>query len=308
MPIKLDSDLKVGQSVKEGQIVAYDKLSFSPEVGATDNIGYCSGTLIKCALMTTDEGFEDSAIISEKLSHDLASDVIVKKERFLPKNTNVYNVVKEGDHIEEGDTLMIMQTPYEEEDANLLLKKLAADEDEVSDLGRIAIHSKVTGVVQKVKVYRTVDKSELSDSLRKLCNQLESNSSDARKAMKKYGIENNYDLDADYKLDPVGKLKNCQDGVLIEFYLKYNDKFKVGDKLVYYSANKGVTKEIFTEGKEPYSELRPEEKMDSLISVGSQQGRMVTSIVVVGGINKVLIELDRMNKEELGIPYKFNDL
>lgn len=48
--------------------------------------------------------------------------------------------------------------------------------------------------------------------------------------------------------------------------------------------------------------------MDSLISVGSQQGRMVTSIIVVGGINKVLIELDRMNKEELGISYKFNDL
>lgn len=46
--------------------------------------------------------------------------------------------------------------------------------------------------------------------------------------------------------------------------------------------------------------------MDSLIAVGSQQGRMVTSIVIVGGINKVLIELDRMNKEELGIPYNYD--
>lgn len=229
IPIKLDSDFKVGQSVKEGQIVAYDKLSFSPEVGATDNIGYCSGTLIKCALLTTDEGFEDSAIISDKLSHDLASDVIIKKEIFLPKNTNIYNVVKEGSHIEEGEPLMIMQTPYDEDDTNQLLKSLAADEDEISDLGRVAIHSKVTGIVQKVKVYRTVDKSELSDSLRKLCNQLESNTSESRKVMKQYGIEDNYDLDPDYKLDPVGKLKNCQDGVLIEFYLKYNDKFKVGE-------------------------------------------------------------------------------
>lgn len=229
IPIKLDSDFKVGQSVKEGQIVAYDKLSFSPEVGATDNIGYCSGTLIKCALLTTDEGFEDSAIISDKLSHDLASDVIIKKEIFLPKNTNIYNVVKEGSHIEEGEPLMIMQTPYDEDDTNQLLKSLAADEDEISDLGRVAIHSKVTGIVQKVKVYRTVDKSELSDSLRKLCNQLESNTSESRKVMKQYGIEDNYDLDPDYKLDPVGKFKNCQDGVLIEFYLKYNDKFKVGE-------------------------------------------------------------------------------
>lgn len=95
---------------------------------------------------------------------------------------------------------------------------------------------------------------------------------------------------------------------LVVSYIELRLYKKITDKLVYYSANKGVTKEIFPVGKEPYSELRPEEKMDSLISVGSQQGRMVTSIIVVGGINKVLIELDRMNKEELGIPYKFNDL
>lgn len=163
------------------------------------------------------------------MSHDLASDVIIKKEIFLPKNTNIYNVVKERSHIEEGEPLMIMQTPYDEDDTNQLLKSLAADEDEISDLGRVAIHSKVTGIVQKVKVYRTVDKSELSDSLRKLCNQLESNTSESRKVMKQYGIEDSYDLDPDYKLDPVGKFKNCQDGVLIEFYLKYNDKFKVGE-------------------------------------------------------------------------------
>lgn len=306
MPIKLDSDLKVGQTVKENQIVAYDKLSFSPEIGATDNIAYCSGTLIKCALLTTDEGFEDSAIVSDKLSNDLSSDIIVKKERFLPKNTNIYNIVKEGQHVEEGESLMVIQTPYDEDDTNQLLKNLAADEDEISDLGRVSIHSKITGTVEKIKVYRTVDKSELSDSLRKLCNQLDSKTAESRKAMKKYGIEDDNELDPDYKLDPVGKLKGCQDGVLIEFYLKYTDKFKPGDKLVYYSANKGVCKEIFPVGKEPYSELRPDEKMDSLIAVGSQQGRMVTSIVVVGGINKVLIELDRMNKEELGIPYNYD--
>lgn len=76
------------------------------------------------------------------------------------------------------------------------------------------------------------------------------------------------------------------------------------DKLVYYSANKGVDREIFEEGKEPFSEFRPDEEISTLISVGSQQGRMVTSILEVGGIYKTLIELERQIKDDLGLDFE----
>ena len=78
------------------------------------------------------------------------------------------------------------------------------------------------------------------------------------------------------------------------------------DKLVYYSANKGVTKTKFEPGYEPHSKFRPEEEISSLVAVGSQQGRMVTSILEVGGIYKALIELDRANKQELGLPIDYD--
>ena len=74
---------------------------------------------------------------------------------------------------------------------------------------------------------------------------------------------------------------------------------------MYYSANKGVTKTKFEPGLESHSKFRPEEEVSTLISVGSQQGRMVTSIVEVGGIYKALIELDRANKQELGLPIDY---
>ena len=92
--LKLDSDLKVGNKVKEGQILAYDKSSFSNEIGIDDNIAYNIGTLNKFAILNTDEGYEDSAIISHELSEKMTTDIVIKREVPLPKDTNVFNMVK----------------------------------------------------------------------------------------------------------------------------------------------------------------------------------------------------------------------
>lgn len=305
--VKLDSDLKVGAKIKKNDILAYDKLSYSDKVGHTDNIAYNIGTLTKIAILNTDEGFEDSAIISEWLSDAMASDVVVKKEVNLPKNTNIYNMVKKGQPIQEGDPLLIFQNAFEDEDVNILLKNLVDDEEAITDLGRIPIKSKITGEVKDVKIYRTVEKDELSDSLKKKVNEFEKPISDMKKVMKKYDINVANRLEADYKLDPTGKLKNVHDGVLIEFYLKYEDKMSVGDKLIYYSALKGVVKDIFPAGKEPYTNFRPDEKIHSLLSQGSVLGRMVCSVILNLSINKVLIELDRKVKDIAGIPWKTLD-
>lgn len=306
--LKLDSDLKVGSKVKKDQIVAYDKSSFSDKIGAENNIAYNIGKLKKCAILNTDAGYEDSAIISNDLADDLTHSVVLKVEKIFSKNTNIYNLVKVGQEIEEGDNLLIIQNPFDEDDMNLLMKKLAdVSGDEVTDLGRINIKSKVTGIVQDIIMYRTVELDELSESLRKAFVTYEKNIEERKKNMKKYGIDTS-SLPANYKLPATGKLKNAEDGVLIEFYLKYEDKMSVGDKLIYYSALKGVVKDVFPESMEPRSEFRPEEKIHSLLSVGSVNGRMVTSILINGAINKYLIELSRKCKEIAGMKVPLNDI
>lgn len=75
------------------------------------------------------------------------------------------------------------------------------------------------------------------------------------------------------------------------------------DKLVYDRALKGVVKDIFPEGKEPSSEFRPDERIDAFLSVGSINGRMVGSILTIGPLNKLMIELGRSVKDIMGIPY-----
>ena len=110
-------------------------------------------------------------------------------------------------------------------------------------------------------------------------------------------------LDPDYKMQPTGIMKNNADGVKIVFYIKYDDKLSVGDKVVAQSANKGVVKNIFPEGLEPFSEYRPQESIHALFAARSFNARMVTSVWVSGAINKCMIELDRQVKEIMGIEW-----
>ena len=305
--IQLKSNLKVGDKVKPGEIVAYDHTAYSDIVGVTDNIAATPGVLAKIAIPITYEGYEDSTIITDYLSKAMESEIVVKKERSLDKNSNVYFLVKKGTRIQEGDPLLIYQNAFNDKDVNILLKNLAKDElgeETVSELGRITLKSKYTGIVQDVKILRTAEISEMSDSLKKIVTSYEANIRKYKKVMEKYHVDDINSFDADYKLEATGSLKDCTDGVKIIIYVKYFDKMSVGDKLVNSNALKGVVKYLPPVGQEMYSEYRPEEEISSMFSMDSINARMVSSIQINGAINKGLIELDRQVKEIMGVKWK----
>ena len=301
--LKLDTDLKENSIFKKDEILAYDKSSFSNKVGESDNPAYNIGVLAKVAIMNTDEGFEDSTSISSWLSEAMATDVVVEKDIDLSKNTNLYSIVKVGQEVQEGDPLIVFQNSFEEEDANALLKNIT-DPEYVSDLGRIRLKSKYTGVIQDIKIYRTCELEEMSDSLKKLVIPYEKEIKARKKKFQEYHAPGENMLEPDYKMQPTGPMKNNQDGVKIVFYIKYNDKLSVGDKVVAQSANKGVVKNIFPEGEAPFSEFRPEEDIHALFAARSFNARMVTSVWTSGAINKVMVELDRQVKDIMGIKPK----
>lgn len=224
------TDYKQGNTFKEGDIIAYDKDSFTDKFGPSGNLTYTGATLTKIAVMNTDEGYEDSCIISEWMSEALASDVVIKVPVTLEKSTNVYEMVKKGDPIVEGDSLIIFQNAFDDADANNILKNITDDEGiDVTDIGRIPIRSKVTGKVQDIDIYRTVEVDELSDSLKKIVKSYESDINKTKAMMKKNNIQLPSDMKPTYALPATGKLKNARDSVLIEFYLSYHDKLSIGE-------------------------------------------------------------------------------
>ena len=310
VPLKLDveKDLKVGDKVKENQIVAYDRDSFASSLGESDNIAFEVGRLAKVAIISSDDGFEDSGVCTKKLSDDLTTKVIYKFEHMLEKDSLVLSYKKVGDIVNVDDSLLLWQDAFEsEEDINHIMAVLGRTNLDPSELGRRSIRCETTGTVAGIKVYRTCEISDMSPSLQKFVKEYEKPIVDLKKTLDGYGI-NTKELPATYKLEATGKLKKADDAIYVEYYVVHPDKVAVGDKITYFSANKATEKSIIPEGKEPYTDFRPQEPVNALLSISSINHRMVTSIMLNGAMNKLLIELDRTIKDELGIPYDVTDL
>ena len=310
--IKLDTfkNYKKGDSIKAGDIVAYDKSSYSDTVGI-GNLAYNIGTLTKIAIMHTDKGFEDSAIISQDLSKKMASEIVLQVDVLMDAKDIDIQCIDIGKELHEGEVIMSYRAALEDQDATDIINKMVqknagSDSKELMDeIGKIKVKSKVTGKLQDIKVYSTIPTSEMSKSLASFVNKYNGPVDKMKSKLSKLGIDGSQ-YGTSGVLPPVGKLKHCEGKVLVEFYIKYHDKMSVGDKLVYFSALKGVVKEIFPEGKEPYSEYRPDEKVHSFLPVGSINARMVSSVLTLGSINKVLIELDRHVKDIMGVKWDPN--
>ena len=84
----------------------------------------------------------------------------------------------------------------------------------------------------------------------------------------------------------------------------YHDKFKVGDKLIYGTAVKGVDKDVFPEGLEPYSEYRKDEKIHALLSILSKfvtckkAGEITPKIIATAIVKKSSHLLENMVPNE----------
>ena len=304
---KLDPTVKVGQKVTANDVVAYDKQSYSNAIGNGNknnnpfNLSYNMGTLAKVAIMNTDLGYEDSCVVDNSISEALESKIDVQKDISLDKKANVYNVLEIGDVVQEGEPLLIFQDSFDDEDANELLKSVTKDNEfDLSDIGRKQVRAKVTGRISNIKIYRTCDDSELSPTLLKIVKKYDSRINKFRKIMKQNGIEKQHELEATYKLPAEGKLKNL-DGVRFEFYIEVDDKFGVGDKLVFSQALKGVNSYIVPKGDEAFSDYRPEEYVNAFLTISGVMGRMVPSAMLQGLMNKLLIETSRQCQEDLCI-------
>ena len=300
--LKLKTDLKVGNSVKEGQILAYDEKSFSGRVGS-GQIAYNMGCLTKVAIMTTEDGFEDSGVVSEWLSEAMASNIVVCKDVTLPASTNILFIAKKGQAITEGEPIMIFQNAYDDKDANILLKNLNDEDGDVSEIGRNVIKSKVTGRISDIKVYRTCDIDEnMSDSMKKIVTGYERDVNRLKKIANECSNSDSVQLTEAGKLPPTGKLKHV-DGVRIEIYMEYHDKLSVGDKISNLNANKNIIMSQYANEDSPYTDFRPDEPIDAVSSCSAIDGRMICSPFLVGALNKLMIELWRKCCDIMGVKW-----
>lgn len=240
MSNKLNCDLKLGQKVKAKDVLAYDSRFFSND--SFNGNRFNLGSLQKVAVMSSYATFEDSTIITKKMSEEMATSVVMPINVTIGTNSNVYNMVNIGDEVHVGDILIEFDTSFEDDEINKFLAGLSDDmQEHYKSLAKVPVKTKYTGVVEDIKVYCTVDLDELSPSLKKVVSGYYSKINKKEKLINKYddskGIYKAGILltESSGKLTPGpdGKIKGREvfDGVLIEFYIKYNDIVGVGDKV-----------------------------------------------------------------------------
>ena len=299
--LQLVTDKKVGDSVKEGEVVAWDHKSFSKKVGL-QQLSYNMGCLAKIAVMSNEDGFEDSGVCSEWLSYAMNSDIVVMKPIYLPASTNILSIVKVGQQVKEGEPVLVYQDAYDDADANALLKNLNIDDGDITIIGRNMINSKVTGEISDIKFYRTCDFDDMSESLRNIIKAKESQIQKIKNIANT--ANNDVQFDSVGKLPLTGKMKNAENMVLIEIYMRYSDHLSVGDKLAALNANKVVLMNIYPDKDAPYTDFRSTEKIDAMTSASSMDGRIITSIMKNGALNKLLIELGRKCCDIYGVKWQ----
>jgi DNA-directed RNA polymerase beta subunit len=244
-----------------------------------------------------DYTLEDSSIITEDLSNAMATDVTMLKSAYFEPNTNVLQIVKKGQHIKSSQPLILFEHSFENADTNKMLDNLDDDfTDYVEELGRDKILSKYSGEVVDIKVYYNIDFELLSESLQRIVSNY------AKSVNKRKNIIKNTENKSTI-FPPTEKINNTKlkgknfEGVLIEFYVRHEDKLSVGDKVVYNTAIKTIVSDVIPSDESPYSERYPDEKIEAIFSPLSVVSRMTTDTYPIMYTNKLIIEMKRKMKE-----------
>lgn len=239
---RLISNLKVGDKFKKDDILAYHKDFFTNS--KYNNCRLNVGTLTKVALMSSYNTYEDGTFITDKLAKDAATEMVFQKAVVVGKNSNVEYMVHKGDKVLVGDSLIQFDSSFDDDSINALLANMSeGNKEAVLANSRNDIKSKVSGIIEDVKIYATVDTDEMSDSLRKICTSYYRDINHKNNFLNKYDPDNAHSVVkcGVFTTEVAGKVKPNQygvikgeevdDGVLIEFYIKHSEALEVGSKI-----------------------------------------------------------------------------
>ena len=284
----------------KGAIIAKNPLFFKGN-GRNEDISYCLGKLTKVAISSADFTLEDSSTIIEDLSEDMSTKVTMRKVQVLDKNATVSYVHPEGTSIKTGDPLIVFENSFNDESINDVLSKIGKEfEKDISEISKNELKCKYTGTVVKVNIYYTNDIEEYSESIQKILKKY-INKNKSRKAIIEKIKGDGFDsLNApiiDKQVDAKVKGEELKDGIMFEFFIEYYDDLSIGDKIIYGTALKTIVSSVIPKGEEPFSEFRPEENVEAILSPLSINSRMTLDVFIDGYTSKALIELKRHIKD-----------
>lgn len=303
---QMTTDLKVGDKVTTNQIVAYDPKYINKDSDSFGDPLAVMGTMARVAVETNGGVYEDACYITDELAHRMKTKITKQKRVILSRFANIKKMVKIGDHVKANDALMTFDDTSDEFTSQMLaqMAEEAGDDDEIQATNAPII-SKYTGVIRDIRIYYTIPIDQMTPSMQKVVNNYIKDCSKREKTISKY--KNIYDANTLVKTteqlvpDSTGKIKGVRvnDGILIDFYIEYEDIMAPGDKISYFSALKGIVSDVIEDEYAPYVMGKPDKKIDAVLSAIGMYKRMCLDYFKVGALCKVVIE----RKEQLAEKY-----
>ena len=297
---------KVGEKFKKDEPLAYHPEYF--RYSKMNGLRFSVGPLVKVAFMSSYNTYEDAGICTEKMAERMKTSIVYQECGKFKRNNNIISMVKVGDHVSIGDTLIKFDASTSDTELAKYLSKLsdenakALENESKSDIK--AVHA---GKVIAIKVYSLLEPKSLSPSLGNIVQQYFDQATAKKDFLNKFD-NNDSIMKAGYLLtDSSEPVKDRYDSVkgikgidvLIEIYIEHDDVMGVGDKLAVFGPNKQIISEVIPAGYEPYSEMHPDEEISVLAAPGSSMRRMIPSLYKMCAATKCLMELKRKISKEI---------
>jgi len=296
---KKETLLEEGDKFSEKEIIAKNPQYFKQLSSFGDSgESYVTGKLTKIAIASADYTMEDSCMVTTNLSDDMSSKVTMKKTVNLGVNSNIDFMVKKGSSISTGDPLLKFEQSFDEKEANKLLSSLGDEfNNMIDELSKNVISSKYTGSIADIKIYYNRDIEEFGTSVQKIIKSYIRNI-EKRKKMTKDINDDSLTFPPTHKIDSEKINGEEVDGIMIEFYIMYEDSMGIGDKVVFDTALKSIIGKTINSDKAPTTKRNPDEEISAIVSPLSIVSRMTTDVYSKLYLNKVLIELkDKIGKK-----------
>lgn len=286
---------KVGDKFKAGDIIAYNSSFFEKNKATGNDVEFLPGTLAWVAITANDGAFEDSCLISEKLSEECASYVTKVKTVSLGKNTVIKNIVSEGTHVSPNDTLMSFMESFKDKATVEFLKNLGSD---VEELATTDITTKEEGEVTAIEYYYNCPFEELDESVQKIISDYEKENNNRISELRNKGISAANIKIHNPNAKGIRKIQGAEfdpdGGIIICFYIKHEDKMRTGDKLSFSVANKGVVSTVYNRNDVRTADGK---EIDAICTPTGVISRLTYSIYLQLYYNKILVELGKQIHE-----------
>jgi len=266
---KLVPNLKKGNKFDVGDVIAYDRSFFEPDLFDSHKVIYKQGSSVTVALMESRETYEDSGALSTSAAKRMGTVLAKTKSIRLTNTDNIHNAVSVGTKVGSTDPLLSIVDAELSNISGLDNKAL----DILQNLKKLSPKAGYDGVISKVVVRYNCEFADLSPSIKKLAKASDLETMESSGSTGK--VTSGYNINGVPLLD--GEVE-------IKYYVRVSDSMGIGDKAVLGNQLKFTVGDVFDDEVITLDGT----KVDCLFSTMSIEARIVNSPGLLGTSAKLL--------------------